>query len=99
MQINVSNDVLTVKLPREFFGAHASPLKKDILAGLHSGLSKIVLDFSEITFLDSMAIGVLIALAKELNDKKLAYSLINVSEYIKWLLADMGLSQLLFLDK
>jgi anti-sigma B factor antagonist len=63
------NDVFVAKVLEGRIAADIAPrFKEDLVAYVHKGYRKIVLDLSEVTFIDSSGLGALIASLKVIGD-------------------------------
>jgi anti-sigma B factor antagonist len=72
----------------------APDLKTMLLAAIDSGKSRIVVDLSETTFLDSTALGVLIGAVKRLRARDGALTLVNTDANIAKTFEITGLDQI-----
>jgi anti-sigma B factor antagonist len=73
----------------------APELKAALGAALDDGLTRIVVDLTETTFLDSTALGVLIGTAARLRTRTGALAIVNIHETIATTFEITGLDQLL----
>jgi anti-sigma B factor antagonist len=84
--------VLAVRGEIDLFTA---PELKQILAeSIESGRTRIVIDLTETTFLDSTALGVLIGAVKRLRSRDGALAIVNVDENISKTFEITGLDQI-----
>jgi len=72
----------------------APDLKATLLGAIESGKSRIVVDLTETTFLDSTALGVLIGAIKRLRARDGALTLVNVDPNIAKTFEITGLDQI-----
>ncbi len=72
----------------------APDLKSTLLAAIDSGKSRIVVDLSQTTFLDSTALGVLIGAVKRLRARDGALTLVNTDANIAKTFEITGLDQI-----
>ena len=72
----------------------APDLKTTLLGAMDAGKSRIVVDLSDTTFLDSTALGVLIGAVKRLRSRDGALAIVNVDENISKTFEITGLDQI-----
>lgn len=70
----------------------APRLKEELLSILEVGILKIVVDMTEIHFIDSSALGVLIGGIKRLKPKGGKLVLVSVDENVNWIFQITGLN-------
>jgi anti-sigma B factor antagonist len=84
--------VLAIHGELDLFGA--PELKRVLAECIEGGHTRVVVDLTETTFLDSTALGVLIGAVKRLRSCKGALALVNIDESIARTLAITGLDQI-----
>ena len=72
----------------------APDLKTTLLGAIDAGKSRIVVDLSDTTFLDSTALGVLIGAVKRLRSREGALAIVNTDENIAKTFEITGLDQI-----
>jgi anti-sigma B factor antagonist len=72
----------------------APELKQKLTDAIESGKSRIVVDLTETTFLDSTALGVLIGAVKRLRSREGALVIVNVDQNIAKTFEITGLDQI-----
>jgi anti-sigma B factor antagonist len=72
----------------------APELKATLVGALDAGKSRLVVDLSETTFLDSTALGVLIGTVKRLRTRDGALTIVNVDQNIAKTFEITGLDQI-----
>jgi anti-sigma B factor antagonist len=72
----------------------APELKQVLAEAIESGRTRIVVDLTETTFLDSTALGVLIGAVKRLRSRDGALAIVNVDENIAKTFEITGLDQI-----
>ncbi len=85
----------TVKIKGEIDLNNSKTLKKEIQK---IDSNNIVLDFSEVSYLDSSGIGVLISIHKDLQSKSGSLEIINLDKKMKELFDMVGLSKLMHIS-
>jgi anti-anti-sigma factor len=88
----------TIKMPRHVSGSPAGDLAACVSGKLREGAQHLVFDFSEAETIDSVGIGRLVALAKELKEKKIHLSLSRLSDDMFRLFIDTGLDQIFAIE-
>lgn len=76
----------------------APDLKTTLLGAIDAGRSRIVVDLSETTFLDSTALGVLIGAVKRLRARDGALTIVNVDPNIAKTFEITGLDQIFVIN-
>jgi len=90
--IDAARHVLAVRGEIDLFTA---PELKQVLAeSIEAGRTRIVVDLTETTFLDSTALGVLIGAVKRLRSRDGALAIVNVDENIAKTFEITGLDQI-----
>ena len=84
---------ITFKPGHDIVASVVDELKTELKKIIEGNLSKLTIDFSETTMIDSMGIGILIATYNSLKKKSAQMELINVSAEIASLLKSMRLNQ------
>jgi len=87
------NDTLKIKVEIDL--NNSKTLKKEIQK---IDSNNIVLDFSEVSYLDSSGIGVLISIHKDLQSKSGSLEIINLDKKMKELFDMVGLSKLMHIS-
>lgn len=91
---NLDSDRHVVAVRGEIDLFTAPDLKTMLLAAIDSGKSRIVVDLSETTFLDSTALGVLIGAVKRLRARDGMLTLVNTDANIAKTFEITGLDQI-----
>ncbi|MEO6496360.1 MAG: STAS domain-containing protein [Solirubrobacteraceae bacterium] len=91
---NLDNERHVVAVRGEIDLFTAPDLKSVLLAAIDSGKSRIVVDLSQTTFLDSTALGVLIGAVKRLRARDGALTLVNTDANIAKTFEITGLDQI-----
>jgi len=91
----ISNEggAVTFKPGCDIVASVVDGLKAELKGVVDGGLSKLTIDLSETTMIDSMGIGILIATYNSLKKKSVPMELICVSSEIASLLKNMRLNQ------
>ncbi len=91
---NLDNERHVVAVRGEIDLFTAPDLKTMLLAAIDAGKSRIVVDLSQTTFLDSTALGVLIGAVKRLRARDGALTLVNTDANIAKTFEITGLDQI-----
>lgn len=92
MEISLDKNNNVMKIKGEIDLNNSKKLKEEIKK---MGNNNIVLDFNEVTYLDSAGIGALISIHKDLQSKSGSLEIINIDKKIKELFDMVGLSKLM----
>ncbi len=92
-EILKDGSVVTIKPGHDIVASRVEQLKAELKGIIDGGLSKLVIDFTETTMIDSMGIGILIATYNSLKKKGGTLELTHVSPEIASLLKNMRLNQ------
>ncbi|MGM0640038.1 MAG: STAS domain-containing protein [Thermotogota bacterium] len=95
MEIYLDKKNNLVKIKGEIDLNNSKTLKKEIQK-INS--NNIILDFSEVSYLDSSGIGVLISIHKDLQSKSGSLEIINLDKNMKELFDMVGLSKLMHIS-
>lgn len=95
MEIYLDKKNNLVKIKGEIDLNNSKTLKKEIQ---NIDSNNIVLDFSDVSYLDSAGIGVLISIHKDLQSKSGSLEIINLDKKMKELFDMVGLSKLMHIS-
>lgn len=95
MEIFLDKNKNIVKIKGEI-DLNNSKLLKDEIKKLNE--NHVILDFSEVSYLDSSGIGVLISIHKNLQSKSGSLEIINIDKKIKELFDMVGLTKLMHIS-
>lgn len=65
----VNGTGLTVKLAGKIYAHDAGSFRADVLEKIENGITDVVLDLAELTYIDSTGLGVIITIHKRLKEK------------------------------
>lgn len=88
-------DVAVFAVTGELDISNGRDLKTQIWSALDAGALRVVLDLTETTFLDSTAIGIIIAATKRLRPLNGSLAIVNVADSIARTFAITGLDEML----
>jgi len=88
----ISSDSVTLILPVTFHGEQGAGLIEEIIGHLRAGHRRFVLDLSHVGSLDSMGVGVLVQVARNIGDWGGALCLQGPSDEVSHILELTGLS-------
>jgi anti-anti-sigma factor len=94
----MSDRELIVKMPRHFSGEAVREVVGRVNQAFAGGVGKITFDFADAEIVDSFGIGQLVALAKELNERRVRLSLSRLSDDLFQLFIDTGLDQIFAIE-
>lgn len=96
IKARIYNSVLYVLLCGELDEHSASYVREEMdKAFLEKGFSQIIIDLSELDFMDSTGIGVLIGRYKKMKDKKIPIYICNPSLHVEKIFKMTGLYNLM----
>jgi len=83
IECNKQNDVAVLSIKGSLDVSVQTKLKEKLYGIADSEQPDMVVDFTEVTFIDSSCLGVLVALTKKLREKKGDIKLVNLSEDVR----------------
>ena len=92
-QIIIEDNQATIKIQGDIVSSVVNDLKAEFKNTLDNDIATLVLDLAEVSYVDSIGIGLLVATHNTLKKKNSALGLANVSEDIRKLLNMMRLDQ------
>ena len=92
-EIIIEDNKATIKIQGDIVSSVVNALKAELRNTLENEITDLILDLSQVTFVDSMGIGLLVATHNSLKKKNSVLGLMNVSEDIRKLLNMMRLDQ------
>lgn len=100
MKINSTGEVLTVYLQGEIDHHSAKSMREEIDSAVNFNMpSLLILDFSEVTFMDSSGIGLVMGRFKNLQKSGAKLNLSNLSGNIYKIMKLAGIDRLATMDK
>ena len=100
MRINSTGEVLTVYLQGEIDHHSARGMREEIDRAIDFNMpSLLILDFSEITFMDSSGIGLVMGRYKNLQKSGAKLHLVNLSENLYKIMKLAGIERLAVIEK
>lgn len=100
MKINSTGEVLTVYLQGEIDHHSAKGMREEIDSAVNFNMpSLLILDFSEVTFMDSSGIGLVMGRFKNLQKSGAKLNLSNLSDSIYKIMKLAGIDRLATMDK
>lgn len=95
---SVNGDELTVALHGKLDVSNASDFERDLLASLDS-ISKLVLDFSDLYYISSAGLRVLLKALKQMKQQEGTVIVRNLSPVVEEVFRMTGLDQILTVEK
>ncbi len=95
IQTTETGDVITIAINGDIEMITMKGLKERLLDIVNKNDKNIVVDFTNVGYLDSSGIGVLLSLSKTLKEKEKQLKLINLSERIERVLELSSLSDII----
>ena len=92
-EIRIEDNKATMIIEGDIVSSVVDDLKKELKNALDSGISHLTLDLDQVTYIDSMGIGLLVATHNSLKKTDSTLELTHVSEEIKKLMNLMRLDQ------
>ena len=100
MNINTKGEVLTVYLSGEIDHHSAKGMREEIDKAIEYGMpSLLILDFSDVTFMDSSGIGLVMGRYRLLQKTGSTLNLVNLPENIYKIMKLAGIERLASLEK
>ncbi len=100
MNIKSTGEVLTVYLSGEIDHHSAKGMREEIDRSIEYSMpSLLILDFSEVTFMDSSGIGLVMGRYKNLQRTGASLNIVNLSENIYKIMKLAGIERLASLEK
>jgi len=95
----VTAGTTTVALAGELDLDAAPEMRERLLEAIHSGTARIVVDLAAVTFMDSTALGVLLAAHQRITVRHAPFTLRNVPAPVAAVLTHTGLNRVFTIEK
>jgi anti-anti-sigma factor len=99
MQIDRNDEGTVVRLPAQFYQSMSNSFIQTLKKEIDSGVTRIVVDFSDTALIDSSAIGALVSTSKESQSRGVSLCIRNLSGEIAELFLDTGLDKIFDIER
>jgi len=96
--IKVSGNCITVALTGKIYSQDAAVVRDELLEEIDRGVINISIDLSELTYIDSTGLGVLVTLHKRTKEKNGKLVLIGAQGLVEQLLKRTRLDKIFFVE-
>jgi anti-anti-sigma factor len=92
---NTKRQIVSVSVSGSIYGEDGTIMSDELRSASDTGLSKIALDLSRTTGMDSCAMGVIIYWSRNLNQENRQFMLVNPSDTVKELFVNTNLDKVI----